>query len=61
MQKRIWLSGAPHWIGIYHDEPGEWVVIGEVREQLISATGYSEKNALDQWQAKAAKVLARRT
>jgi hypothetical protein len=61
MQKRIWLSGVPHWIGVYNDEPGEWVVVGEVRDRLISTTGYSEKSAVEQWQAEAAKVISRRT
>ena len=61
MQKRIWLSGLPYWIGVYNDDPGKWVVVGEVRERLISATGHSERNALDQWRAEAAEVISRRT
>lgn len=59
MQKRIQLSGVPYWIGIYNDEPGEWVVVGEVREQLISITASSERKALDQWLLRAAEVIGR--
>ena len=61
MQKRIWLSGLPYWIGVYNDEPGEWVVVGEVRERLISTTASSERDALDQWRSQAAEVIRRRT
>jgi len=59
MQKRIWLSDVPYWIGVYNDDPGEWVIVGEVRERLIWVTANSERNALEQWRAEAAKVIGR--
>jgi len=60
MQKRIWLSGAPYWIGVYNDEPGEWVIVGEVGGRLIAITGPSERDALERWRSQAAKAIGRR-
>jgi hypothetical protein len=53
MQKRILIGGAPFWVGVYNEPPGDWVAIGEVGGISISVTGDSESHALDLWRNEA--------
>ena len=57
MQKRLFLSGVPYWIGIYNDEPNVWIVVGELGGELVQAVSSTQQQAIEEWQEKAAPRL----
>ena len=59
MQKRTQILGVPYWVGVYQDEPGEWLVIGEVRGHPIEIADNNERVAIEKWRKKAEAYLAK--
>jgi hypothetical protein len=59
MQRRVRIADAPYWGGVYNDEPGVWVVVGEVLGQSLPVTGKSERQAIENWCTVAKARLSR--
>jgi hypothetical protein len=58
MQKRVMISGIPHWIGIYDYDPGECCAVGEVRGYTILVAASNQKTAVQDWVAEAETLLS---
>jgi hypothetical protein len=58
MQKRVRIADAPYWVGVYNDEPGVWVAIGDVCGEPLPVVGKSERQAIEHWCAAAKARLS---
>jgi len=59
MQKRVQIFGVPYWLGVYQEEPHEWVAIGEVRGHPIAVVDKSEQGAVERWRQEAEAFLSK--
>jgi len=58
MQKRMQIFGVPYWLGVYQEEPHEWLAIGEVRGHTIIVANNSEQGAIEKWRQQAEAYLS---
>lgn len=58
MQKRTIIAGRPYWVGVYQEDNGEWLAIGEIRGQSIVIAAATERKAIEAWQKEAEARLS---